>query len=132
MEILKKLNNLSEKRIKYFLENGDSMTWYKWSKTYWEYLKNEIEEAQDELNTNQVYLEDELGDVLWDYLCLLNSLKTEWKISSIEKVLERAYTKYSWRINIENGNYNWDWQEIKQEQKKKLEEEIKNLEDNKK
>jgi len=99
MNAFHKLNDLSEKRIEYFLSKWDEMTWYQGSKTYWEYLEKEIQEAKNEINTNKVYLEDELWDVLWDYLCLLNSLKKEWKIDSIEKVLQRALTKYSWRIN---------------------------------
>ena len=119
------LNNLSEKRIKYFLLKWDEMTWYKWSKTYWENLKWEIQEAEAEINTHQVYLEDELWDVLWDYLCLLNSLKSEWKITSVERVMDRALTKFSWRINKDTWDYNWDWQEIKKVQKEKIEEEIK-------
>lgn len=124
---IEKLNQLSEKRIKYFLKNWDSMTWYKWSKSYWEYLEKEIQEAKDELNTHQVYLEDELGDVLWDYLCLLNSLKAEWKISSVEKVLERAFKKYSERIDIKTWEYNGKWEDVKQKQKEKIENEIKNF-----
>ncbi len=120
------LNNLSEKRIKYFLLKWDEMTWYKWSKTYWENLKWEIQEAEAEINTHQAYLEDELWDVLWDYLCLLNSLKSEWKIISVERVMDRALTKFSWRINKDTWDYNWDWQEIKKMQKVKIEEEIKN------
>ncbi len=119
------LNNLSEKRIKYFLLKWDEMTWYKWSKTYWENLKWEIQEAEAEINTHQAYLEDELWDVLWDYLCLLNSLKSEWKITSVERVTDRALTKFYWRINKNTWDYNWDWQEIKKMQKAKIEEEIK-------
>ena len=119
------LNNLSEKRIKYFLSRWDEMTWYQGSKTYWENLKWEIQEAEAEINTHQVYLEDELWDVLWDYLCLLNSLKSEWKITSVERVIDRALTKFSWRINKDTWDYNWDWQEIKKVQKEKIEEEIK-------
>jgi len=124
---IEKLNQLSEKRIKYFLKNWDSMAWYKWSKSYWEYLEKEIQEAKNELNNHQVYLEDELGDVLWDYLCLLNSLKVEWKISSVEKVLERAFKKYSERIDIKTWEYNGKWEEVKQKQKKEIENEVKNF-----
>jgi len=102
------------------------MSWYKWSKTYWENLKWEISEAEDEIDINKVYLEDELGDVLWDYLCLLNSLKSEWKVTSVEKIIDRALTKFSGRINKDTWDYNWDWQEIKKIQKKQIEEEIKN------
>jgi len=130
MNIFKKLNDLSEKRIKYFLSQWDKISWYRWSDTYWEYLEKEIEEAKNEINTNRVYLEDELWDVLWDYLCLLNSLKEEWKIESVEKVLERAFTKYTWRINSKTWEYNGNWQEIKKEQKRLLDLELKKLNNN--
>jgi len=130
MKLLEKLNNLSKKRIEYFLLKWDNMSFYKGSETYWKQIRLELDEAEQEINTNKVYLEDELWDVLWDYLCLLNSLKKEWKIDSLEKVIERAFTKYSWRINEQTWDYNWSWQEIKQKQKEKLLEEIKNL-DNK-
>ena len=128
MKTFEKLNHLSEKRIKYFLSRWNTNTWYKWSETYWKYLEKEIQEAKNELNTNKVYLENELWDVLWDFLCLLNSLKQEWKISSVEKIIERAWTKFSQRINEKTWDYNWDWDKIKKEQKESLNKEvIKNL-----
>ena len=123
MDLFQKLNKLSEKRIDYFLSNHDD--WFQWSKTYWEWIKDEIKEAENELNTNKVYLEDELWDILWDYLCLLNSLKKEGKIDSVEKVLERALKKYTWRINEETWKNNWNWEEIKARQKKERDLEIK-------
>ena len=123
MKTFEKLNHLSEKRIKYFLSRQHN-PWYTWSKTYWEYLLKEIQEAKNELNTNKNYLEDELWDVLWDFLCLLNSLKQEWKITSVEKVIERAWTKFSQRINEKTGDYNWDWDKIKEKQKEILNKEI--------
>ena len=123
---LTRLNKLSEKRIQYFLSKWDEMSWYKWSKTYWENVKWEIQEAENEINSHQVYLEDELGDVLWDYLCLLNSLKNEWKITSVEKIFDRALTKFSGRINEKTGDYNGKWEDIKEKQKKDIEDEINN------
>jgi len=123
---LTRLNKLSEKRIQHFLSKWDEMSWYKWSKTYWEYLKWEIQEAENEINSHQVHLEDELGDVLWDYLCLLNSLKNEWQIQSIEKILDRALTKFSGRINEKTWDNHGKWEEIKAKQKKDIEDEINN------
>ena len=122
--IFEKLQNLSKKRLNYFISKWDKNQWFQGSKAYWEGLEEEIQEAKNELDTNQVYLEDELWDVLWDYLCLLNSLEKEGKISSVEKVLERAYTKYSGRINTETWENNWKWEEIKEKQKKLLKEEV--------
>lgn len=129
MKLFEKLNKLSEKRIKYFLSTKNN-NWYKWSITYLKELIKEIEEAKQELNTNNVYLEDELGDILWDYLCLLNSLKFENKITSIEKVLERAYKKFSQRIDENTWKDRWSWEKIKKKQKEILDKEIKNLNNN--
>ena len=120
--IFEKLDKLSQKRIEYFLKNWDN--WYKGSENYWVEIQNEIEEAKNELDTSYILLEDELWDILWDYLCLLHSLEKEWKITSLEKVFERAYKKYSWRINIETWENNWDWKKVKELQKQELKKEI--------
>ena len=131
-ELIQKINNLSKKRIEYYSKH--QWDWfYKWEETYINALRNELEEAKDELKKwNSVYLEDELWDVFWTYICLLNSLEKEWFISSSEKVMERAYKKYTWRINQETWENNWDWQEIKKKQKRDLEKEnlLINLEKN--
>lgn len=119
-KLLEKINTLSEKRIKFYNKNiGD--WFYKWSETYFEQIPEEIQEALDEnrLN-NSVYLEDELWDVLWCYLCLLNWLISEWKITSVEKVFERSYKKFTGRIEEENWANNWKWQEVKKNQKVEL------------
>jgi len=68
----------------------------------------EIQEAKDEINTHKVFLEDELWDVMWYSLCLLNGLKQEGEITSAEKVLERAWNNFSQRIDVETGAYKWD------------------------
>ena len=113
-----KIKQLSENRIKYFIENPEPF--YKWYKTYFDAVKDEFEEVEEQLkDNNSVYLEDELWDVFWDYMCLLYSLKSEWKITSVEKVFERAYKKLSERI-WNNWKNNWDWQEIKKKQKEEL------------
>ncbi len=121
---LNSLNNLSKKRIEFFNSNLSQKDWYKGSETYFEEIVLELKEAKDEVNTDKVYLEDELSDVLWDYLCLINSLKDEWKIDGLEKVIDRACNKYFWRINSLNWANNWDWEKIKNEQKKFLKEEV--------
>jgi hypothetical protein len=73
-----------------------------------------------------VYLENELGDVFWDYICLLNSLKVEWKIDSIDSVLKRSYDKFSERSWVD-GRGMIPWDEIKKTQKLKLEKEHNNM-----
>lgn len=116
-----KLRKLSATRIKHFIEH--KIPFYKWHKTYIEWIKDELSEVEQELkDNNSVYLEDELWDILWNYLCLLHSLESEWKITSIDKVIERSYNKFTGRIWV-----NWDkwenWDEIKTLQKDKLKEE---------
>ncbi|MDQ7022638.1 MAG: MazG nucleotide pyrophosphohydrolase domain-containing protein [Candidatus Gracilibacteria bacterium] len=113
-EILEKINTLSEKRIKFYIENKGDKGFYRGSKTYFEQISEELEEALDEnrLN-NSVHLEDELGDVLWCYLGLLNGLKSEGKITSVEKVFERSYNKFTGRIKEEDGTNNGIWNEVK-------------------
>jgi NTP pyrophosphatase (non-canonical NTP hydrolase) len=84
----------------------------------------ELEEALAEnKQNNSVYLEDELWDIFWDYLCLLNSLKAEWKINSVGNVFKRAYRKFSWRINENTWENNWLWKDVKAKQKEELKKE---------
>ena len=100
-------------------------TWSKGSITYFEELKKELEEVKEELNSNKAaYLETELADVFWDYLNLLSNLEKEEKIVS-DRVFERCLEKYTERISgIEEGK---KWADIKENQKKKLEQEQKLL-----
>jgi NTP pyrophosphatase (non-canonical NTP hydrolase) len=97
--------------------------WSAGSSTYFDELKKEIEEVGEELNADrQCYLEDELGDVFWDYLNLLYNLEVEGKIS-LPKVFERALGKYEERIDtISNGG---TWSSVKEKQKLKLADELK-------
>lgn len=116
-----KIKQLSENRIKYLIENPGSF--YKWNETYFDAIKNELEEVEEQLkDNNSVYLEDELWDLFWVYLCFLYSLKSEWKISSVEKVFERAYKKISERIWNDWKN-SWIWNDIKALQKEELKKE---------
>ncbi len=96
--------------------------WYNGSETYLLEIGKELEEVKAELSSGrQPHLEEELGDVLWDYLNLLTSLEKEGKID-LEKVFERAVTKYGERIDgIENGR---TWAEIKAVQKERLAKEL--------
>lgn len=93
-------------------------SWSEGSKTYLNEIIKEIDEVKEELEQNRIcYLEDELGDVLWDYINILLNLENERKIS-IESVLKRACLKYEERISgIENAI---PWNIIKEKQKIKL------------
>jgi len=112
-----KLMALSELKLKRDLKG----TWSKGSSTYFKALFDELDEVNEELHSDRrCYLEDELGDVLWDYLCLLKHLENEKKID-INSLLQRANKKYDRRvIGIINGE---SWDVIKSEQKQLLKEE---------
>ncbi len=100
--------------------------WYKGSITYFNWLKDEIEEVKEELKeNNKIYLEDELWDILWGYLNLLKWLKEEWKIKSMKNVLQRCEKKYLERVNAIKWKKDKSscWKKIKEKQKKELKKE---------
>ncbi|MDD3145418.1 MAG: MazG nucleotide pyrophosphohydrolase domain-containing protein [Candidatus Gracilibacteria bacterium] len=114
----KKIKDLSEKRIKYLIEK--QIPFYKGNKTYLDGIRDELYEVEDEIKEkNSVYLEDELGDVFWNYLCLLHSLENEGKITNAEKVFERCYKKFGERVGYD-GDGGHNWQEVKDKQKQEL------------
>lgn len=98
-----------------------SRNWSKGSRTYFEELYKELMEVKQELEKGTgPHLEDELGDVLWDFCNLLENLEQEGKIK-IEEVFRRSQEKYSQRIlGVEQG---FKWEDIKYDQKKQLLEE---------
>ena len=98
------------------LDQGNA--WSNDSSTYLEEIKKEVDEVVEEIpKQRDSYLEDELADVLWDYLNVLAALEQERGISS-EAVLARACDKYEERIaGLESGKR---WADIKQVQKEKL------------
>jgi len=120
-DYFEKLMALSDLKLKRDLKG----TWSKGSSTYFEALFDELDEVKEELNSDkQCYLEDELGDVLWDYLCLLKHLENEKRID-ISTLLQRTNKKYARRVTgIINGEA---WDAIKSEQKHCLENEQKEL-----
>lgn len=96
------------------MDNG----WYVDHKTFLNGLYEEIDEAKEEIRKdNSVYLEDELGDVFWDIMMVLIALEKEWLITR-EKVFERAYNKFSERIDYVQSRDEMDsWEKIKKVQK---------------
>lgn len=122
IEVIKNILELSKKRIN-FLHNVNNKWWYFWHKTYIEWIKNELDEMQNEIKeNNSVFLEDELWDIFWDYICLLNSLEEE-KMINVDKVFGRCYKKFSERLwdSADFEAVNWEW--IKQKQKEELKKE---------
>ena len=124
MHLVEKIIMLSKKTFEFL--NKNKVYWYSWSETFWKAIEKEIKEAKEVLD-NKVYLEDELWDVLRDYLCLLYALESEGKITSAEKVFERCWRKFSERVNVEDGSDNWDWEKIKRVQKERLKKEAENM-----
>ncbi len=118
-ELFDKIIKLSESRVQEHLNRDDQ--WCIWSDVHQKWFLWEVDEAINEIrDNNTVYLEDELWDVFWTYCWMLNSLEKEWKITSIEKVFERAYKKFSERVDFSRNSEKkvWVWDDIKKIQKK--------------
>ncbi len=93
-------------------------------------ILEEIEEVREELKPDNIpYLEDELGDILWGWLILVEKLKNQGLITSHENIVKRALKKYQERIEPLTGKSidSKTWQEIKAKQKKELKEELASL-----
>ncbi len=129
MKNIEKILKLSEKRIDYLInmDNG----WYVDHTTFLNGLYEEIDEAKAEIKkNNSVYLEDELGDVFWDLMMVLIALEKEWLITR-EKVFERAYKKFSERIDyVQSRDELASWEEIKAVQKQRRQKEHDDLYNN--
>ena len=95
-----------------------SNPWYQGPETYLEAMKREIDEVVEEVPKHRAcFLEDELGDLLWNYLNILLALEKQTDIDP-DAVLARACKKYEDRISgIENGQL---WKDIKAQQKAEL------------
>jgi NTP pyrophosphatase (non-canonical NTP hydrolase) len=115
---IKKLNEIAKVKVNKDLKG----TWSEGSITYLNGMYDELEEVTEELNSGrQCYLEDELGDVLWDYLCMIQHLELEKKVL-VSKVFDRVVKKYSERvITLEEGE---TWGDVKARQKIKLQSEF--------
>ncbi|RXF03946.1 MazG nucleotide pyrophosphohydrolase domain-containing protein [Pseudoalteromonas sp. PS5] len=99
-------------------EFDQTNSWSNGAATYLNEIKKEVDEVIEEIPRNRsCYLEDELGDVLWDYLNILCALESEAGVD-IRSVLARACKKYEERISgIESGKL---WKDIKEKQKSEL------------
>lgn len=112
---LEKLINLV--REKYIIDQNE---WH--AKEPWFYLwelESEIKEVKEELReNNSIYLEDELWDILRDYLNFLAKLEKSWYIDNIENVINHSSEKFHQRIDWKR---NWIlWNEVKGKQKEEL------------
>lgn len=106
--------------------NSNTQTESRWKKleewnqvwTYIEELQSEIEEMKAEMKeNNSVYLEDELWDILWDYLNIVYLLEKKGYINA-GRVIERSEKKFGERIIWTEQNIPWN--DIKSKQKQEL------------
>ena len=105
------------------IDHGSS--WSNGSQTYLAEIVKEVDEVIEEIPKKRLcYLEDELGDILWDYLNIVLALEDERGVDLLS-VLKRACGKYDERINgIEAGDH---WKNIKERQKKVLAREMEEI-----
>ena len=93
-------------------------------------LLSEVDEVKEEMKENNApLLEDELGDILWGWLILVQKLKAKGLVSSHENIIKRALKKYQQRITPLKGNKeDCDiWKNVKEKQKLELKKELDNL-----
>ncbi len=124
MKELKKLIKLT--KYKYRLDSKRDDDRY----LSYSYLLNEIileiEEVKREIKkNNSIYLEDELGDILWGWLALVENLRRDEYINSSKSIIKRALKKYKERILPLKGDNRDDaiWKKVKKRQKKRLKKE---------
>ncbi|MCT8985289.1 MazG nucleotide pyrophosphohydrolase domain-containing protein [Shewanella phaeophyticola] len=97
-------------------------TWFQGSQTYLDALAEEIVEVKTELQLGrQCYLEDELADLLWNIVCLIEHLELEEKVDQ-KQVFQRAVKKYTERVTARLPHETWD--DVKVRQKLDLEKEF--------
>jgi NTP pyrophosphatase (non-canonical NTP hydrolase) len=122
LHTVEKILHLAAHRIQFFHSSEYTLDWYRGSETYIDGIWDEIYEVHKEIReNNHVFLEDELGDVFWNFSCLLASLEKEGKIDA-SRVFARAYKKYSERVWVD-GKRTDSWDIIKKQQLEELQKE---------
>ncbi|SFV62121.1 MazG-related protein [hydrothermal vent metagenome] len=89
-------------------------------------IVQEAKEVKEEIRpNNRAYLEDELGDILWGWLALVEKLKRDGFVGGHEDIFRRTLKKYEERIEPLDGTMRdyERWKEVKAKQKEALEEE---------
>lgn len=87
---------------------------------------SEVEEVKEEMKpNNKAHLEDELSDILWGWLTLVENLKNKGLVGSHKDIFSRGLKKYEERILPLKGTSEDHaiWKEVKAKQKEALEEE---------
>lgn len=84
-------------------------------------LGDEVDEVADELKDNNVvHLQDELGDIVWDYFVLLKICEERGWIDSVDAVFEHASKKYAERAPAFVNADEVMWEDVKRKQKEVL------------
>ena len=121
---MKKLIELVAHKHKIDLKRGEA----KYMNTDWllNAIVDEVQEVKEEIKPNNIaHLEDELSDILWGWLTIIEKLKDEGYVTSHEAILQRALKKYEERILPLKGDKrdNAIWKEVKMRQKELLDKE---------
>ncbi len=92
---------------------------------YWllEAILQEVQEVKEEIKPNNTpHLEDELGDILWSWIALVEKLKRQGFVGTHEDIFKRTLKKYQERIEPLDGTIKdyETWKEIKIKQKEAL------------
>jgi len=127
MQNLKKLIELvAYKKQLDFKRAEPKFTDYEW---LLDAIITEVKEVKEEIKpNNRAYLEDELSDILWGWLSLVENLKKDGFVGSHEDIFQRGLKKYEERILPLKGTSEDHaiWKEVKRKQKEKLIVEFKN------
>jgi NTP pyrophosphatase (non-canonical NTP hydrolase) len=84
-------------------------------------IEDEVKEVEEEIRRdNKVYLEDELGDILWDYARLLAVLERDGFITSTGEVFAHGSQKFKERLPGILSKDEELWDQIKRKQKEDL------------
>ncbi|MDD3646771.1 MAG: MazG nucleotide pyrophosphohydrolase domain-containing protein [Candidatus Gracilibacteria bacterium] len=109
---LEKIIELSEKKVAYLNQSKQN------SEVIGKYIKRlreQVEQAEKNISDNNdaEQLEKLLGDILWSYFCLVDSLEADEKTTR-EEILHKAYKKHKYEKDI---GINED-EEVKQQETK--------------
>ena len=84
-------------------------------------LVDEVNEVKAEIKVNnEIYLKDELSDIVWDFSVLVAILESRGYLKKAEDIFAQAHTKYLERSPAFQYTDEVLWEEIKQTQKQNL------------
>ncbi|HHD75363.1 MAG TPA: hypothetical protein ENK82_10010 [Campylobacterales bacterium] len=124
MEVLEKLIVLAKHKQQIDLKRGEA----KFMNPNWllDSIRDEVEEVREEIKADNLpHLEDELSDILWGWMVLVEKLKDDNYVGSHEAIMKRALKKYEERILPLKGTSEDHeiWREVKNRQKEALKKE---------